>query len=54
MSKPTHKELVEQAEKILTAVQKTSYHPDAYEEAEELQDMIKERGDTDSYPNLEE
>lgn len=52
-TKLAHDDLVEQAEKVLIAVEKTSYHPRAYEEAEQLQEMIEERGDTDLYPEEE-
>jgi hypothetical protein len=39
----THRELVEQAEKVLKLTEQTSYYPKAHAEAERLQHMIEER-----------
>lgn len=37
-----HEDLVEQAEKVLSAVEGSMYYPVAHGEAEELQNMIEE------------
>jgi len=45
---PTHEDLVEQAESVLSATKASMYHPVAHGEAEVLQNMIDRKLDAGS------
>ena len=51
---PTHDELVEQAEAVLSAVEGSLYYPVAHGEAVELQNMIEKAEDMPTFETPEE